>query len=91
MKTDGSTFQDKVLTVALSNPPPRRDNNAGHETKDEAALLGGGSRSRRTQVSFVPNSVLKQTQGTSSSMPPPSAPVGAQKSNADFRTMLLKK
>ena len=81
-KTDGTTFEDRLLTVALSNPPPRQDTKS---TEKEEPSLGGGTKARRTQVSFVPNAVLRQTQ--SSSMPPPSAP----KSNADFRSMLLNK
>lgn len=82
-QTDGTTFQEKVLTVALSNPPPRRED----RTLDKDDLsLGGGTRVRRTQVSFVPNAVLRQTH--QSSMPPPAS---APKSNADFRSMLLKK
>lgn len=87
MKTDGSTFQERVITVALSNPPPRRDKHS--LLSEDSASLGGGSKTRRTQVSFVPNAVLKQTQKQSdpSSMPPPPPP----KSNADFRSMLLKK
>lgn len=84
-KTDGSTFQERVLTVALSNPPPRHDNKT---TDREELSLGGGTRERRTQLSFVPNAVLRQTKP--SSMPPP-PPVTAQKSNADFRSMLLNK
>lgn len=85
MKTDGTTFQDREITVALSNPPPRIDKKGSEK---EELSLGGGTRARRTQVSFVPNAVLRQTQ--SSSMPPPPAP-NAPKSNADFRSMLLNK
>lgn len=84
-KTDGTTFKDKVLTVALSNPPPRPDKSQFSNTGKDEMLLGGGQRDRKTQVSFIPNSVLRQAQSTS--MPPPAAP----KSNSDFRSMLLDK
>jgi hypothetical protein len=87
-QTDGTTFQDKVLTVALSNPPPRREDR--NLDKDELSL-GGGTRVRRTQVSFVPNAVLRQTSQSSTMPPPVSVPASASKSNADFRSMLLKK
>lgn len=85
-KTDGTTFQDRVLTVALSNPPPRYDKKT---TDREELSLGGGARERKTQLSFVPISILRQAK--SSTMPPPPPPLGAQKSNADFRSMLLNK
>lgn len=84
-KTDGITYKDQMLTVALSNPPPRQDRKGGE--KNDIAL-GGGPRVRKTQVAFVPNAVLRQTQ--SSSMPPPST-ASAPKSNADFRSMLLNR
>lgn len=78
------TFQEQVLTVALSNPPPRREKEM---TEKDIMNLKAAPRTRRTQVSFIPNAVLRQTQ--SSTIPPP---IGtAPKSNADFRSMLLKK
>lgn len=74
--------------VALSNPPPRRDN-TGLTDKDDVSL-GGGNRTRRTQVAFVPNAVLRQTQSSSSGTASSTAAV-PPKSNADFRSMLLNK
>ena len=91
-KTDGTNFQDNpehVLMVALSNPPPRRDK-TGLTDKDDVAL-GCGMRSRRTQVAFVPNVVLRQSQSSSTVPPPSTAAAVAPKSNADFRSMLLSK
>jgi len=70
---------EHVLEVALSNPPPRQikyDNKSLFEPS-----LGGGSRERKSQVSFVPNSVLKQKTAQQ--------PINPAKSNADFRSMLL--
>lgn len=84
-KTDGMTFKDKVLAVSLSNPPPRLDKSQSLSTEKDEMSLGGGQRERRTQVSFIPNVVLRQTHPLS--MPPPAAP----KSNSDFRSMLLNK
>ena len=96
-KTDGTKFNDRVLTVALSNPPPRQDKaSSAREDRTELTkdMLGGGSRSRRTQLSFVPNAVQLRNKPKSGQHPNPA--VGSvvhppQKSNSDFRALLNNK
>lgn len=70
---------EHVLEVALSNPPPRQMKYDSKNLLEPS--LGGGTRERKSQVSFVPNSVLKQKTVQQ--------PIAAAKSNADFRSLLL--
>jgi len=78
-KTDGTTFMEHILELALSNPPPRQTNYDSKSLMEPS--LGGGTRERKSQISFVPNSVMKQKTVQQ--------PIAAAKSNADFRSMLL--
>ena len=86
ISTDGMTFKEKEISVALSQPPPRKSQ--AMDGKAIESMLGGGSRSRKSQVSFVPSAVRRQnvTASASSLMPPPPPP----KNNEEFRQMLLK-
>uniref|UniRef100_T1IRW8 RRM domain-containing protein n=1 Tax=Strigamia maritima TaxID=126957 RepID=T1IRW8_STRMM len=100
-KLDGFKMNDKEISVAISAPPKRQTGGRG----DSKPFLGGGrvdtatGRGRgRTQVSLLPRALQRakietttteddkmngSQNGTSAS--------GSQKSNADFREMLLKK
>ena len=70
---------EHILELALSNPPPRQTNYDSKSLMEPS--LGGGTRERKSQISFVPNSVMKQKTVQQ--------PIAAAKSNADFRSMLL--
>ena len=87
MKTDGTTVDGHEISVAISRPPPRKE-----APKAAGPSLGAGPskdtflgpRGRgRTQLSMVPRAVKSSEPSTNGSSEP--------KSNADFRSMLLKK
>lgn len=80
VKLDGSLFQGKELSVALSQPPPRRASDAAAAANEPS--LGAGVRTRKTQVSFLPSSLA--THKVQENI------TGAAKSNADFRMLLNK-
>ena len=98
IKVDGMTIGDKVVSVAISNPPDRRtsliSDNKEHSSSFVQSLGGGakevGARGRgRTQVAFLPRALqVKQEDSTGQSH---SNGAAKPKSNADFRQMLLAK
>ncbi|KFM73373.1 Squamous cell carcinoma antigen recognized by T-cells 3, partial [Stegodyphus mimosarum] len=69
MKTDGTQILDHVISVAISNPPPRKNKSVKFSSVTVSESLGGGStikgpRGRgRTQISLLPRSVLRPPVG----------------------------
>ncbi|KAL7304842.1 hypothetical protein TKK_0002651 [Trichogramma kaykai] len=89
--TDGMTIEDKVISVAISQPPQRKPTPGDDNLRIKS--LGGSSQSRshfggpKSVLSLVPR-VLKTT-ATSDVVP--GNGVAKAKTNEDFRNMLLKK
>ena len=96
VQTDGMKIEDNEISVAISNPPAKKDvqkhtevvTSLGSVSQDN---LGGYRGKGRSQVAFVPRSVQKNAtvikesrNGSNIKEPEKSA-----KSNADFRNMLL--
>ena len=87
LATDGKEFKGKPLSVEISRPPPRKGAQPGPSLGAGVAL---GSRGKgRSQLSFVPRAVAATTSGNGANGS--SAGAAVPKSNADFRSMLLKK
>ncbi|GBL94997.1 hypothetical protein AVEN_187505-1 [Araneus ventricosus] len=64
VKTDGTQIEDKIISVAISNPPPRKPKKEFSNVTIADSLGGGGSskgpRGRgRTQLSLLPRSVVR--------------------------------
>ena len=76
----------KALSVEISRPPPRqKGQQAGPSLGAGATGAPPGSRGKgRSQLSFVPRAVASSSSNGNGSS-------SAPKSNADFRSMLLKK
>ncbi|XP_067679944.1 squamous cell carcinoma antigen recognized by T-cells 3-like [Haliotis asinina] len=102
MKTDGLQVGEHTITVAISNPPPRKQPEARREGLTPS--LGSGKKGTelrgkvRTQVALVPRSVKQgpapsktSTIGADSANGQQSDRLTSGMSNADFRSMLLKK
>ena len=93
LKLDNYEYKGQNLSVAISNPPTRKDATKTFEAPTRS--LGGGnpsepvgSRGRgRTQLSFVPRSVQKSS--TSTQPEQPSNGSTKNMSNSEFRNMLL--
>ncbi|XP_046344381.2 squamous cell carcinoma antigen recognized by T-cells 3-like isoform X2 [Haliotis rufescens] len=104
MKTDGLLVGEHTLSVAISNPPPRKQPEARRgEEFERTPSLGSGKKETdqrgkvRTQVALVPRSVKRGP--SSSTISADSNSTNGQQSdkstagmsNADFRSMLLQK
>lgn len=89
LQTDRTIFKEKEISVALSQPPPRKAPSAEGKGFGDTSL-GGGMRSRKSQVSFVPAAVQRQTKPAASNLMPPPTSQTTPKSNAEFRQMLFK-
>lgn len=65
VKTDGTKIKENVISVAISNPPPRKPKKEFSSTSIADSLGGGGSAPKgprgrgRTQLSMVPRSVAR--------------------------------
>jgi len=85
LKTDNLDIEGKVISVAISRPPERKQTSL----LDEVASLGGRPREPR-RGGLMPRAVRL-------AMPPATAPTNgaaapaAKKSNNDFRALLLAK
>lgn len=90
LSTDGMKIQDKVISVAISQPPNRKKPQT-EENEGQVKSLGGTSTSRRAfglpkTLLYVPHSVKGSSNGSAAS------DRNAQSmSNQDFRNMLLNK
>jgi len=89
--TDGLKIKDKEISVAISNPPARKEtpkvservSSLGSISKDN---LNGYRGKGRSQIAFVPRSVQKITSQNGSNS---EAPSKSTASNSDFRNMVL--
>ena len=94
LATDGMKIDDKVISVAISQPPERKKT-PGIEETSLVKSLGGTTVSRttfgmpRTLLSMVPRTVKAATSNGSASVTGNSVP--QKMSNQDFRNMLLNK
>ncbi|KAF8792047.1 squamous cell carcinoma antigen recognized by T-cells 3-like [Argiope bruennichi] len=65
VKTDGTQIEDKIISVAISNPPPRKPKKEFSSVTIADSLGGGGGSSKgprgrgRTQLSLLPRSVAR--------------------------------
>ncbi|XP_001602582.2 squamous cell carcinoma antigen recognized by T-cells 3 [Nasonia vitripennis] len=93
--TDGMTIADKVINVAISQPPQRK-HLPGTDESNTVKSLGGSTTSRshfgnpKTILSMVPRTVIKNVTNNKSAEISGNG-VLQPLSNADFRNMLLKK
>ena len=93
VQTDGMKIQDKLISVAISNPPARKD---VQKSSERVSSLGSASKDNldgyrgkgRSQIAFVPRSVQKPCSANGSSSKTPSKTIA---SNSDFRNMVLNK
>lgn len=97
VQTDGMQLGKQALQVAISNPPSRanRPTPGASSAPRIVASLGGGPKETglrgrgRTQVSLMPRAVQRTQQPEKGQGNAEESKGGL--SNADFRTMLLKK
>lgn len=88
--TDGMKIGDKVINVAISQPPERKKTTDGDDSS-QVKSLGGTSSSRtvfgmpRTLLSMVPRNVKTAKNGD------PGNGMSQPLSNQDFRQMMLDK
>ncbi|XP_011871430.1 PREDICTED: squamous cell carcinoma antigen recognized by T-cells 3-like [Vollenhovia emeryi] len=93
LNTDGMKIQDKVISVAISQPPDRKKVHQTEENGGQVKSLGGTSTSRtafgvpKTLLSMVPRNVKASSSNGSAA----SDGNGQSMSNQDFRNMLLNK
>ena len=93
LATDGMTIQDKVISVAISQPPQRKKG-PGEEIS-QVKSLGGTSVSRttfgvpKTMLTMIPRSVKPATNNGSTVVP--GNGMKPALNNEDFRNMLLNK
>nr|XP_003704670.1 PREDICTED: squamous cell carcinoma antigen recognized by T-cells 3-like [Megachile rotundata] len=94
LATDGMKVSDKVISVAISQPPERKKNPVTEETT-LVKSLGGTAVSRttfgmpKTLLSMVPRTVKAATSNGSANVTGNGVP--QKMSNQDFRNMLLNK
>ncbi|XP_054717886.1 squamous cell carcinoma antigen recognized by T-cells 3-like [Uloborus diversus] len=72
VKMDGTQIMDHIISVAISNPPPRKPKKEFSNFSISDSLGGGssvkGPRGRgRTQLSLLPRSVMRPSAGNKSS------------------------
>ncbi|XP_072761043.1 squamous cell carcinoma antigen recognized by T-cells 3 [Anoplolepis gracilipes] len=94
LATDGTTIQDKVISVAISQPPDRKKVQT-EENERQVKSLGGTTTSRttfglpKTLLYMVPRNV--KTSNSNSSTAPNRNGVAQSMSNQDFKNMFLNK
>ncbi|XP_071037200.1 squamous cell carcinoma antigen recognized by T-cells 3 [Parasteatoda tepidariorum] len=75
VKTDGIQILDNVISVAISNPPPRKQQRDFPVASISESLGGGGGQTKgprgrgRTQLALVPRAVARQPLNRKSSLP----------------------
>ncbi|EGI60759.1 PREDICTED: squamous cell carcinoma antigen recognized by T-cells 3-like [Acromyrmex echinatior] len=93
LSTDGMKIQDKVINVAISQPPDRKKIQNPEENTGQVKSLGGTSTSRtafgvpKILLSMVPRNVKKSNNGGAA----PNGNHTQSMSNQDFRIMFLNK
>lgn len=101
LNTDGMKIHDRVISVAISQPPDRKKVQAAEDNDGQIKSLGGTTTSRtafgvpKTLLSMVPRSVKTGSSNINSSSNGSANPtrngVAQSMSNQDFRNMLLSK
>lgn len=93
LKADGMTLEGKEISVALSNPPERKDaKSSGPPPKSLGGGSSAGSRGKgRSQVAFIPRSLAVAAAPKTNDGEEKNGSGEKPKSNADFRSMLLGK
>ncbi|XP_029163172.1 LOW QUALITY PROTEIN: squamous cell carcinoma antigen recognized by T-cells 3-like [Nylanderia fulva] len=93
LATDGTNIQDKVISVAISQPPDRK-NTQTEESERQIKSLGGTTTSRttfglpKTLLSMVPRNVKTSNSNASATS---KNGVAQSMSNQDFKNMFLNK
>lgn len=92
--TDGTTVDNKEISVAISQPPQRKRTTSEEESHFTKSL-GGTTSSRttfgnpKTVLSLIPRKVMQNSNSKSEGIS--GNGVAQPLSNADFRNMLLSK
>ncbi|CAM1329282.1 SART3 (predicted) [Pycnogonum litorale] len=103
--TDGMTIHDKVISVDISNPPQRKNQQEDDEQTSALMTIRNslgrgttdlGSRGKgRTNVSLLPRALQNKLQSSSVTSDSTNGSASSEPtkklSNADFRSMLLSK
>nr|XP_012233756.1 PREDICTED: squamous cell carcinoma antigen recognized by T-cells 3-like [Linepithema humile] len=95
LSTDGMKIQDKVISVAISQPPDRKKGQMMEEATGQVRSLGGTITSRtafgvpKTLLSMIPRNI-KTNNGNSSAASNGNGN-GQSMNNQDFRNMFLNK
>lgn len=101
LHTDGMKIDDRVISVAISQPPDRRKAQTAEDNDGQIKSLGATTTSRiafgvpKTLLSMVPRNVKISSSNSNNSTNDNANMIGnrvAQSmSNQDFRNMLLNK
>jgi len=100
LASDGMKIQDKVISVAISQPPDRKRTQMAEEDKEQVKSLGSTAASRtafgvpKSLLPMVPRSVkISNNNGSTGSTNGERSKNGVAQSmsNQDFRNMFLKK
>lgn len=95
LSTDGMKIQDKVISVAISQPPDRKKSQTTEEVTEQVKSLGGTLTSRttfgvpKTLLSMIPRNI--KTSNGNSSAASNGNEISQSMSNQDFRNMFFKK
>ena len=94
VKMDETEVEGCKISVSISNPPQRKDQQSQQQKQNQRSLGGGfreaGLGTRRPQVAFVPRSVQGASQAANGNASTSgNSKETVPKSNVDFRNMLL--
>lgn len=95
LSTNGVKIQDKVISVAISQPPDRKKDQLTEEVTGQVRSLGGTVTSRtafgvpKTLLSIVPHNI--KTNNSNSSAALNGNEIAQSMSNQDFRNMFFNK
>lgn len=97
--TDGMKIHDRVISVAISQPPDRKRAQTAEDNNEQIKSLGGSTTSRtafgvpKTLLSMIPRNVKTSNDSNSTNSSPNMTGNGVAQlmSNQDFRNMLLNK
>lgn len=95
LSTNGVKIQDKVISVAISQPPDRKKDQLTEEVTGQVRSLGGTVTSRtafgvpKTLLSIVPRNI--KTNNSNSSAALNGNEIAQSMSNQDFRNMFFNK
>lgn len=103
LNTDGITIHDRVISVAISQPPNRKKTQTAEDKDEQIKSLGGTTTSRtafgvpKTLLSMIPRNVKpisnssNDSNNTNSNLNLTGNGVAQSMNNQDFRNMLLNK